>query len=198
MTKFIAIATRTSGPDPSLHSIIEFSAVAFNPCPEMVVDGRVNEAGRKPYRFNRVVEPDRGEQLIVDVNHINGCHSLYQELFGHKPSILGKCSESKLMPAFRDWISKVPFVGKNDYFLVGHDIHTQLAFLNHTRAWRHIMVDFMDGGVLDLGSLFFELGDRTVPSLRECLFKIGNRSERSLRASEETMQVLTAVRRSYE
>jgi DNA polymerase III epsilon subunit-like protein len=193
--KLLSIDIETTGLDPNFCSVLEVGAVLFDPQPELATDGKINEAGRRPATFERLVSHSRiqGEPYSLQMNQ-----HILQELCGLKPTHIEIIAANRVGPQLREWLrqngvdqnNKVTIVGKN------YDAFDR-RFLEKLIGWNLAMNPLLERRTLDVGSLYFKPEDGKVASLDACLETIGCTGLVTHRALDDALAVMTAITRFF-
>lgn len=193
--KLLSIDIETTGLDPASCSVLEVGAVLFDPQPALAEDGKINEAGRKPATFERLIAHSRiqGEPYALNMNS-----ELLLECAGIKKSHIELIQANRVGPQLREWLrrngvdefNKVTIVGKN------YDAFDK-QFLERLTGWRLAINPLVERRTLDVGSLYFKPSDGKVVSLDACLETIGCSGLVTHRALDDALAVMTAITRFF-
>lgn len=186
MSKIVSVDIETTGLNPSRDKIIEFGAVIFDP----------NDHQQRWQFFDRLVDPGVivGEPYALAMNA-----DIIAEIAGQKRPKSEIVSPSLLVSRFLLWLKenglatkdgeKITVTGKN---YAGFDG----PFLSAVNNWKNLIP--VHHRVLDPGSLLYvPAEDEHLPSLQECLRRVGIRKEPAHRALDDAIDVATVISRFF-
>lgn len=194
--KMISIDIETTGLDLETCSVLSIGAVIFDPQPDLVKDGRVNESGRRPQTFHRIIKHSKivGEPVALQMNA-----SILAQLAGTERPTAPIVSGCQAVSDFVEFIlgntnrsEKLTVVGKN------FDAFDRPFLRKCFHGWQTRVEPLLERRVLDVGSLVFHPTDGKVLNLKDALAKVGIRKDIAHNALDDALDVMSVVRRVFE
>lgn len=205
--KLISIDIETTGLNPAYCSVLEFGAVIFDPQPDLAVDGRVNEAGRRPHAFERLIaHPTRiqGEPYALRMNR-----GILDEIAGEKKTHIPIVAADDFIRDLHEFMMEHiavdgntmggdPCAPYNPMTVAGKNYDAfDKQFLIRMPGWNEHIQPLLERRTLDVGSMYFEPKDDRIPSLDECLTHVGCPGSVTHRALDDAFAVMTAITRFF-
>lgn len=191
--RLLSIDVETTGLDPNTCGIIEFGAVLFEP-KTILVNG---ERRDKRWQFFECLVDNntiQGEPYALSMNA-----GILAEIAGRKPAKMPKLKAASIALRLRDWLLQHGVSEDNRVTIVGKNYCAfDEKFLSRLPGWNIHVRPLCHRRVLDVGSLYFDpTQDERVPSLEECLNRVGINTEVKHRALDDACDVATSVTRLF-